>query len=83
MTYLTALWRGGGDVNKSPGYRLQFHYDITTIQALKYAVPAVHREYREEDTTWWVIADKGYEPALEKLFTNFHALAFEQMRMEL
>lgn len=84
MTYLTALWRAGGfEDNRSPGYRFQFQYNKEVIETLKSAVPHVHREWHQETQTWWVIADMGYEPALEKLFTNFHALAFDQQRMEL
>lgn len=84
MAYLTALWRAGGfEANRSPGYRFQVQYNKETIEALKAAVPHFHREWNQEAQTWWVIADRGYEPQLEKLFTNFHALAFDQQRMEL
>lgn len=79
MAILTACWRGGGDLNKSPGYILKFEYDGELVERLKKAVPHTHREWHEPKTEWWV--EEGFEAELEAMFTNFHALAFDQMRL--
>ncbi len=69
----------GGDEGRRPGWVLRFHYDPDTIEKLKTCVPHTQREWRADKTEWWV--SENYEYILMELFSNFDALAHQQMPM--
>lgn len=66
----------GGSRNQRPGWLIQFSYDIELIETLKKSVWYTGREWNAETKTWWISED--YEDVLDKLFSNWHALAKQQ-----
>lgn len=53
------------------GWRIAFAYDADVVEALKAAVPHVHRSWDGEAKEWWVAGE--YEDVLLKLFPSFRA----------
>ena len=63
----------GGDVQGRPGWIIQFIYDEQTIERLKHKIPHTEREWRVAEKCWWI--SEQYEDELNKLFSNWYALA--------
>jgi len=68
-----------GDEDMREGYMIAFKYDEELIESLKSSIPHTERRYYPESKHWWVSI--SYESVLDKLFTNFDALAHKQGRL--
>ena len=78
MAYIQSLIRAGSQDYRK-GWVIGFQYDLELVERLKAAIPHTHREWRPDEKRWWV--SEEYEGILEVLFSNFRALAYDQMRM--
>ena len=72
---LRAFYRGGNSKGES-GYFIAFDYDAEMVETLKSAIPHIHREWNPDTKMWWVSQD--YDETLQRLFSNFYALAHLQ-----
>jgi hypothetical protein len=76
--YLTSCIKGG-DSQGRPGWIIQFPYDAEFVETFKGTILHLHREWRPDTKTWWV--QEQYEDELNRLFSNWHALAHLQGRL--
>ena len=65
-----------GDEGMRAGYRIAFNYNEQVVECLKRSVPHTARSYYPETKQWWVSIE--YEGVLDKMFSNFDALAHKQ-----
>lgn len=71
-TNLTSCVKDGSS-NREPGWVIQFAYDQDLIERLKKSIPPQYREWRADTKTWFI--HELYEDELDRLFSNWYALA--------
>jgi len=69
MKGLTGAVRKGN--NGRPGWGFTFTFDQEQIEALKRAVPYLHRSYNDQSHEWWVAQE--YEDTVLALWPEFEA----------
>ena len=72
MANLTQCIKAGSNTGQ-PGYLIRFGYDANMVERLKRWIPHTGREWREDTKEWLVSED--FEDVLDKLFSNWYALA--------
>ena len=78
MKNLTQCIKAGSDAGRS-GWLIKFEYNLELIEKLKRAIPHTEREWRPDNSEWWI--SENYNNALKHLFGNFEALAFLQGKL--
>ena len=68
-----------GDETLREGYMIAFNYDERTVEDLKSSIPHTERSYYPASKQWWVSV--LYEGVLNRLFSNFDALAHKQGKL--
>lgn len=57
--------------DRCSGWRIAFEYNAEKVEALKVAIPHIHRSWNPEVKEWWINA--VYEEQILKLFPDFEA----------
>lgn len=79
MAKLQMCLRGGSDWGMRPGWLIRFQYDVDLVERLKNMIPHTYREWHQGPKSWWV--SEEYEDELNELFSNWYALAKQQLPM--
>ncbi len=70
--YLEMCIRGVSHAG-SPGWLIQFEYDMVIVEEIKSRIPHTAREWNPHTKTWWV--SEAFSDVLDGIFLNWRALA--------